>query len=67
MNLRRSQGAPRPEPARTTPGPSRAARAFAWPDGRVGPAADPARERTLALATLAMLAVVVATLGTLAV
>ncbi len=36
-----------------------------WPDGRLGPAVDPAAERPWALATLAMLGVVLVTLGTL--
>ena len=63
MNLRPFRGAARPQ---STPH-ARPTRATAWPDGRNGPVADPSRERTWAFATLAMLALVAATLGTLAV
>lgn len=67
MPLRTLEKAPRPESSAPAPARPMKARPVIWPDGRIAPFADPAAERPWLLATLAMLAFVAATLGTLVV
>jgi len=63
MDHRTQKVAPRPEVSSALAvSPSRSPY---WPDGRIGPAVDPDADRRWAIATLAMLGVVVVTLGSL--